>query len=52
MVHEDVSTPNGDDYWVQGLTGAVATPGPVTISASNPTDDECNIAAVEVLRAP
>jgi hypothetical protein len=52
MLHEDVSTPNGDDYWVQGLTGAVATPGPITLSVSDPTGDDCNMAAVEVLRAP
>lgn len=52
MLHEDVSTPNGDSYWVQGLTGPVATPGPVTLSVTEPTDDDCNMAAVEILRAP
>jgi len=52
MLHEDVSTPNGDTYWVQGLPGAVATPGPATLSVTDPTNDDCNMAAVEVLRAP
>jgi hypothetical protein len=52
MLHEDVSTPNGDSYWVQGLTGPVATPGSVTLSVTEPTEDECNMAAVEILRAP
>ena len=51
MIHEDLSTPNGDAYWVQGLTGPVATPGPVTLSVSAPTEDDCNMAAVEVLSA-
>ena len=52
MLHEDESTPNGDNYWVQGLPGAVVMPGPVTLSVSAPTDDDCNMAAVEILRAP
>lgn len=52
MIHEDVSTSNGDTYWVQGLTGPVAQPGPVTLSVTFPTDDDCNMAAVEILPAP
>lgn len=52
ILHEDVSSPNGDTYWVQGLSGPVATPGPVTLSLTNPTDHACNMAAVEILRAP
>jgi len=30
----------------------VVMPGPVTLSVSAPTDDDCNMAAVEILRAP
>ncbi len=52
LLHENVSTPNGDDYWAQGLPGPVATPGPVTLSVTAPADDNCNMAAVEILRAP
>lgn len=52
MIHEDVSTPNGDNYWAQGLPGTVAAPGAVTLFVSAPTEDDCNMAAVEILRAP
>lgn len=52
LLHEDVSTPNGDDYWAQGFAGPVATPGPVTLFLSDPVDDDCNMAAVEILPAP
>jgi hypothetical protein len=52
LLHEDVSTPNGDDYWAQGLPGPVATPGPVTLSVTAPTEDDCNMAAIEILPAP
>ncbi|MBU1671285.1 MAG: hypothetical protein KKF41_06075 [Actinobacteria bacterium] len=52
MIHEDLSTPNGDAYWAQGLNSLVATPGPVTLSVTAPTEDSCNMAAIEVLQAP
>jgi hypothetical protein len=52
MIHEDVSTSNGDTYWVQGLAGPVNTPGPVTLSVTEPTQDDCNMAAVEIMPAP
>jgi hypothetical protein len=52
LLHEDVSTPNGDDYWVQGFAGPIATPSSVTLYVIDPTDSNCNMAAVEILRAP
>lgn len=52
MLHEDVSTPNGDTYWAQGQVSPVASPGPVTLSITAPVDNNCNMAAIEILLAP
>jgi hypothetical protein len=52
MLHMDVSASNGDSYWVQGLPDAVAAPGPLILSVTAPTEDDCNMAAVELLKAP
>ncbi len=52
LLHESVSTPNGDDYWAQRLTGVAAAPGPVTLSATAPLTNSCNLAAIEILQAP
>lgn len=48
MLHEDVSSPNGDSYWVQGLASPATQPGPVTLSATAPPEDNCNMAAVAI----
>lgn len=51
MLHEDVSSPNGDSYWVQGLSAPVAQPSSVTLSVTSEPEHNCNMAAVEILRA-
>jgi hypothetical protein len=51
LLHEDVSTPNGDDYWVQALAGPVPTPGSVSLYITDPSDSDCNMAAIEILQA-
>jgi hypothetical protein len=52
LLHEDVSTPNGDSYWVQGLAVPAATPGQVRLYVIDPSGDDCNMAAIEILRTP
>jgi hypothetical protein len=49
MLHQWVDTPSGDTFWVQRATDPVAAPGTgVTLSATVPTSDRWNLAAVEV----
>jgi len=50
MVHQDVSTSNGDTYWVQSQTAATPVAGTVvTINDTAPTTDRYNLTIVEVL---
>lgn len=51
MLHESKNMPNGDDYWVQGFPSTISTAGPVTLSVLDPTDDNINLAVIEILRA-
>ncbi len=50
MVHQDVSTSNGDTYWVQSQTAATPVAGTVvTINDTAPTTDRYDLTIVEVL---
>lgn len=51
LLHMDVSTPNGDSYWAQGFDTIVPTVGTVTLSVLDPSEDDCNMAAIEILQA-
>jgi hypothetical protein len=52
LVHQWVDTTNGDTYWVQAATGAVAAAGtPIQIRDTAPTTDRWNLAAVEIVAA-
>jgi len=52
MVHQDVSTANGDTYWVQRMTATTPTSGTaVTINDTAPTGDSFNLSICEVLPA-
>lgn len=51
MLHEDVSSPNVDNYWAQRIAGAIAIPGPVSLATTAPIDHDCNLAAIEILPA-
>ena len=49
-VREFVDTAVGDTFWLQSVTGAVAAAGTsVTLNASAPTNDQWNMAAIELL---
>jgi hypothetical protein len=51
-VHQWVDAINGDTYWVQAVTGAVAAAGtPVQVRDTAPTTDRWNFAAVEIVAA-
>ena len=50
MVHQSVDTVVGDTFWVQAWSGPVANAGTtIRLSATAPTNDRWNFAAVEVL---
>ena len=50
LVHQWVETATGDTFWVQRISGYVATAGTVaTVNDTAPTTDRWNLAAVEVL---
>lgn len=49
MLHEDVSSPNVDNYWVQRLNGTVAAPGLVSLATTAPIDHDSNLAAIGIL---
>ncbi|MBI5871452.1 MAG: hypothetical protein HZB44_10960 [Actinobacteria bacterium] len=51
MLHEDVSSPNVDNYWAQRIAGAIAVPGPVSLATTAPVDHDCNLVAIEILPA-
>ena len=52
LVHQWVDATNGDTYWVQAATGAVAAAGtPIQIRDTAPTTDRWNFAAVEIVAA-
>jgi hypothetical protein len=50
MIHQDVSTSNGDTYWVQMQTSPTPLSGTsVTINDTAPTSDRYDLSIVEVL---
>ncbi|MGA9208630.1 MAG: hypothetical protein WB347_12565, partial [Terriglobales bacterium] len=50
MVHQDVSTSNGDTYWVQRMAATTPVAGTVvTINDTAPTTDRYNLTIVEIL---
>ena len=52
MVHQDLSTANGDTYWVQRQTNTTPASGTVvTINDTAPTGDHYNLSICEVLPA-
>jgi len=50
IVHQWVDTSTGDTYWVQAVSGVIATTGAtVQINDTFPTTDRWNLASVEIL---
>lgn len=50
LVHQDLSAPNNDTYWMQRVTAAVAASGTtVKINDTAPTGDHFNLAICEIL---
>lgn len=50
MAHEDHSTSNGDDYWVQYLNTTTSVPGQqVTLNDTAPATDQSEFVGVEIL---
>ena len=48
-VHEFVDTAVGDTFWVQAAAGTIAAAGStVTLNATAPSGDQCNLASVEL----
>jgi len=49
MGHDDISTENDDDYWIQYMSAPTPASGtPVTLSDAAPTDRMINFAAIEI----
>jgi len=50
LIHQWVDTSTGDTYWVQTLSGAIASAGTVVrLNDVSPTTDRWNFAIVEIL---